>query len=108
MEELDSKTRKLMSMYDAQHPKADVDMLHLKRCDGGRGLIGVEDCVQAEINSLDKYLSASEEKILKELSLSSTHENKKYGKSKEDIQKKQQEEYEIKALHCQFQKLQRK
>ena len=79
-------------------------MLYLKRCDGGRGLIGVEDCVQAEINSLDKYLSASEEKMLKELSLSSTHENKKYGKSKEDIQKKQQEEYEIKALHCQFQK----
>ena len=82
LEELDRKTRKLMSMYSAQHPKADVDTLYLKRCDGGRGLIGVEDCVQAEVNSLDKYLSASEEKMLKEVSLSSTLENKKHGKSK--------------------------
>ena len=76
----------------------------MKRCDGGRGLIGVEDCVQAEVNSLDKYLSASGEKILKEVSLSSILENKKHGKSKEDIQKKHQEEYESKALHGQFQK----
>ncbi|XP_037772722.1 uncharacterized protein LOC119568340 [Penaeus monodon] len=46
--------------------KADVDRQYLKRCDGGRGLIGAEECVQAEVNSLDKYLSASEEKMLKE------------------------------------------
>ena len=99
LEELDRKTRKLMSMYGAQHPKADVDRLYLKRRDGVRGLIGVEDCVQAEVNSLDKHLSASEEKMLKEVSLSSTLENKKHVKSKEDIQKKHQEEYESKALH---------
>ena len=86
-------------MYDAQHPKADVNRLYLKRCDGGRGLIGVEDCAQAEVNSLDKYLSASEEKMWKEVSLSSTLENKKHGKSKEDIQKKHQGEYHSKALH---------
>ena len=104
LEELDRKTRTLMTMYGAQHPKADVDRLYLKRCDGGRGLIGDEDCVEVEVNSLDKYLSVSEEKILKEVSLSSTLENKKHGKSKEDIQKKQQEEYESKALHGQFQK----
>ena len=100
--------KNLMTMYCAQHPKADIDSLYLKRCDGGRGLIGVEDCVQAEVNSLDKYLSASEEKmlkeVLKEVSLSSTLENKKHGKSKEDIQKKHQGEYESKALHGQFQK----
>ena len=103
LEELDRKTRKLMTMYGAQHPKADVDRLYLKRYDGGRGLIGVEDCVQEELNSLDKYLSASKEKILKEVSLSSTLENKKHGKSKGYIQKKHQEEYENKALHSQFQ-----
>ena len=62
LEELDRNTRKLMTMYGAQHPKAYVNRLYLKRCDGGRGLIGVEDCVQAEVNSLDKYLSASGEK----------------------------------------------
>ena len=104
LEELDRKTRKLMSMYGVQHPKSDVDRLYLKKCDGGRGLIGIEDCVQAEVNSLDKYLSASEEKMLKEVSLSSTLENKKYGKSKEDIQTKHQGEYESKSLHAQFKK----
>ena len=99
LEELDRKIRKLMSMYGAQHPKADVDRQYLKICDGGTGLIGVEDCVQAEVNSLDKYL-----KMLKEVSLSSTLENKKHRKSKEDVLKKHQEKYESKALHGQFQK----
>ena len=46
--------------------------------------------------------------MLKEVSLSSTHENKKHGKSKKDIQKKHQEEYESKALHGQFQKAKEK
>ncbi|XP_069997569.1 uncharacterized protein [Penaeus vannamei] len=50
LEEMDRKTRKLMTMYGAQHPKADVDRLYLKRYDGGRGLLGVEYCVQAEVN----------------------------------------------------------
>ena len=104
LEELDRKTRKLMTMYGAQHPKADVDRMYLKRCDGGRGLIGVEDCVQADVNSFDKYVSVSEEKMLKEVSLSSTLENKRQRNSKEDIQNKDQEDYESKVLHGKFRK----
>ena len=42
LEELDGKTRKLMTMYRAQHPKADVDRLCLQRCEGGRNLRGLE------------------------------------------------------------------
>ena len=42
--------------------------------------------------------------MLKEVSLSSALENKKHVKSKEDIQKKHQEEYESKSLNGQFQK----
>ena len=70
LEELDQKTRKLMTMYGAHHPKADVDRLYLQRCEGGRGLLGLEDCVQVEVHSLEKYLSTSKEKILKEVSRS--------------------------------------
>ena len=33
LEELDRKTRKLMTMYGRQHPKADVDRLYLQRCE---------------------------------------------------------------------------
>ena len=44
-EELDQKTRKLMTMFGAQHPKADIDRLYLQRCEGGRGLIELKYCV---------------------------------------------------------------
>ena len=78
LEELDWRTRKLMTMYEAYHPKANVDKLHLQRCEGGRGRLGLEDCVQVEVNSLKKYLSTSKEKILKEVSRSKITENNKY------------------------------
>ena len=48
-----------MTMYGAHHPKADVDRLYLQRCEGGRGLLGLEHCVQVEVHSLEKYLSTS-------------------------------------------------
>ena len=35
---LDWKTRKLMTLYLAQHPKTNVDRLYLQRCEGGGGL----------------------------------------------------------------------
>ena len=80
--ELDWKTRKLMIIYGAQHPKTEVDRLYLQRCEGGRVLIGLEDCVQIEAHSLEKYLSTLKEKILKEVSRSRIIENNKHAKSK--------------------------
>ena len=85
LEELDRRTRRLMTMYGSHHPKADVDRLYLKRCEGGRGLLGLEDCVQVEVHSLEKYLSTLNGKILKEVSRSRIIENNKYGRSKEEI-----------------------
>ena len=45
LEELDWRAKKLMTMYGAHNPKADVDSLYLQRCEGRRGLLGLEDCV---------------------------------------------------------------
>ena len=104
LEELDRKTRKLMTMYGAQHPKADVDRLYLQRCEGRRGLIGLESCVQVEVHSLEKYLITSKEKILKGVSRSRIIENSKYGRSKEEIHKGYRETYEEKPFHGQFRK----
>ena len=87
LEELDWKTGKLIAMYWVQHPKADVDRLYLQRCEGGRGLMGLEDCVEVEVHSLENYLSTLNGKILKEVSRSRITENNKYGKSKEEIHK---------------------
>lgn len=44
-------------MYDTQHPKADIDIIYLKRGDGGRDLIGVKDYLQAEVNDLKEYVN---------------------------------------------------
>ena len=52
------------------HPNADVDKLYLQRCEGGIGLLGLEDCVQVEMYSFEKYLSTSKDNILKKVSRS--------------------------------------
>ena len=67
-------------------------------------IIGLEDFVQVEVHSLEKYLSISKEEILKELSRSRTIENNKYGRSKEETHQKHREKYEDKPPHGQFRK----
>ena len=104
LEELDRRTRKQMTMYGEHYPKADVDRLYLQRCERKIGLLGLEDCVQVVIHSLEKYLSTLEEKILKEVSRNRTTENNKCGRSKEEVHKEHQEKYEGKPLHGQFRK----
>ena len=63
--DLDRKTRKLMTLHCMFHKKGDEDRLYLKRAEGGRGLISVEDCVLIEKNCLYVYVSESKEKMLK-------------------------------------------
>ena len=103
LEELDWRTGKPMTMYEAHQPKADLDKLYLQRCEG-RGLLGLEDFVLVEVHSLEKYLSTSKEKILKEVSCSRITENNQCRKSKEQVHKARQEKYEGKPLHGQFRK----
>lgn len=52
---LGRKTKKMLAKYGARYPKADVDRLYAKRSKGGRGRISMEDCVEMEENSLEKY-----------------------------------------------------
>ena len=60
--------------------------------------------MQVEVHNLEKYLSTSKEKILKEVSHSRIIENNKYGRSKEEIHKVHREKYEGKPLHGQYRK----
>ena len=57
------KTRKIMTMHRALH--TDIDTLSLPRSQGGRGMISVEDCVEMEVKSLEEYVIASNERLLK-------------------------------------------
>ena len=67
VEQLDRRTRKLMTMHNALHPKRNVDRLYLPRKDGGRGLLGVEDTVHIATASLQRYVRKSTERLLSSL-----------------------------------------
>ena len=61
---LDRKTRKLLKIYRSLHLQADVDRLYVKRAQGGRSLISIEDCVNIEAGSLYQYVANSPERLL--------------------------------------------
>ena len=48
-------TRKLMTMHKALHLIDDVDRLYVSRKEGGRGLISIEETVDATIQRLKDY-----------------------------------------------------
>ena len=53
---MDQRTRKLMTMHKALHPRDDVDRLYVSRKEGGRGLASIEDSVDALIQQLEDYI----------------------------------------------------
>ena len=69
MKRMDIKTRKMLTMGGALHPRANVGRLYLKRREGGRGLISVEECIKAESKGLYEYIQekAKEEPMLEEV-----------------------------------------
>ena len=52
---MDQRTRKLMTMHTALHPRDDIDRLYISR-KGGKGLASIEDSVDASIQRLEDYI----------------------------------------------------
>ena len=102
--ELDRKTRKLLTMYNAHHPKANVDRLYLKRSAGGRGLISVDNCVEMEKCSLSKYLGNSNEPLLKAADAEGVLKSNKELKDKAAFQEERTISRSNKSLHSQYDK----
>ena len=65
LKSIDNKTSKLMTTNESLHPRENVGRLYLARKEGGRGLISCEECGNVEVQNLGKYLSESEEWMLK-------------------------------------------
>ena len=42
------ETRKILKIYQAVHPRPTVDRLYLPRSEGGKGLLSLEECFNAE------------------------------------------------------------
>ena len=96
---MDRKTRKLLTIHRAMHPQADTDRLYMKRNQGGRGLISVEDCVSTEINSLFKYVGDAEETLLKAVHVEGLLQE---GVSRKKVLEQRQTNFLSKSLHPQF------
>ena len=57
---MDQRTRKVMTMHKALHPRGNVDRLCVSRNAGGRGLASIEDSVGASIQRIEDYIEKHE------------------------------------------------
>ena len=64
LQEMDRQTGKFMTMNKEFHPRSDVAQLYVSRKNGGRGLIGCENSVISEENSLGWYIKSNIEPLL--------------------------------------------
>ena len=62
--QMDQRTRKLMTMHKALHPKDDVDRLYVPRKEGGRWLASIEDSVDTSIQRLEDYIEKHERGLI--------------------------------------------
>ena len=60
LKQMDQRTRKLMTMHKALHPRDDVDRLYVSRKEGGRGLASIEDSVDSSIQWLEDNIEKHE------------------------------------------------
>ena len=58
--QMDQRTRKLMAINKALHPRDDVDRLYVSRKEGGRGLASIEDSNDASLQRLEDYIEKHE------------------------------------------------
>ena len=64
LKQMDQRTRKLMTMHKALHPRDDIDRLYVSRKEGGRGLASIEDSVDAPIQRLEDYIEKYERGLI--------------------------------------------
>ena len=100
---MDRKTRKVLDMYQALYPRSYVDRLYLPRSEGGKGLLSLEECVNAEKWSLGQYLKMNIDEWLrsawKESLINKDEDPKMY---REKTSKSGMEEWQSKPMHGQF------
>ena len=83
LDEIDRKTRKILTMNKELQPMSDFDMLHVFRMEGERGLIGCKMCVKAEKNSLGWYVKHHIKLLIVADRISNTVASKNFTQPKE-------------------------
>ena len=62
--ETDRRNHELLTMHKAHHPKDEMHRLYIKRKQGGRTLINIEECVEDAIAGLHQYVQNSKERLI--------------------------------------------
>ena len=99
LKQMDQRTRKLMTMHKALHPRDDVDRLYARRKEGGRGLASIEDSVDTSIQQLENYIQKHEGGII----TATRHETENTMNNRMTITRKQKREE--KQLYGHFKRL---
>ena len=103
LKEIDIKTRKLLTIYKAHHPKASVARLYLPREEGGRGLKSIEQTVEEDKKGIVEYLVKSDEDILRKVVTEKIIKAEgNVDDYKKEMQTERLKEWKEKALHGQF------
>ena len=64
LKQMDQRTRKQMTMHKALHPRDDVDRLYVSRKEGERGLVSIEDSIDASIQWLEDYTEKHKRRLI--------------------------------------------
>ena len=64
LKQMVQRTRKLMTIHKALHPRDDIDRLYVSRKEGGKGLASIEDSVDASIQRLEGYIEKYERGLI--------------------------------------------
>ena len=65
---MDQRTRKLMTMHKAIHPRDDVDRLYVLKKEKERGLASIKDTVDASIQRFEYYIGKHEGGLITSIS----------------------------------------
>ena len=60
IEQMDQRTRKLMTIHKVLNPIHDADRLYVSRQEGGKGLVCIEDSVDASIQQIKEEIEKFE------------------------------------------------
>ena len=102
LRDMDRRTRKLMTMHKALHPKDDIDRLYTERKEGGRGLFNIEECVELALLGLMNYVKSSKERIISAVRESNNGVEETVKEVKKTRKKLWKERWVNKPLHGQF------
>ena len=101
-QDIDRKTRKLITMHKGLHPKSNANRLYIPRKVGGRGLLSIEDTVDLARLGLKSYVRSSSERLL----VAARQIEDCQGESVKDFTNRKkierQQEWKNKTLHGQF------